>query len=221
VANAQGLKPNHEKEAIMARLKLSANRATRQHDDLGTSTSMELLGNFYPAQEIVATRLDQIRNAVGQYGERVAADRPRESFMIMILVPRGQRRPAGFEAAYRDGSLGTNAWVHEIFKSPVPMPDDDGVRMWGGPNTPFQFAECAPIWPDETPDEFTAPAAGHVGFYGWLRATNARVQRLSQSTYTLLDIATVAGLRAAYAECRHPRSVAQDALRASPRDLAA
>ena len=66
-----------------------------------------------------------------------------------------------------------------------------------------------------------APAAGHVGFYGWLRATNARVQRLSQSTYTLLDIATVAGLRAAYAEGHHPRRVAQDALRASPRDLAA
>lgn len=205
----------------MARLKLSANRATRQHDDLGTSTSMELLGSFYPAQEIVATRLDQIRSAVTRYGECVAVDRPRESFMIMILVPRGQRRPAGFEAAYRDGSLGTNAWVHEILKSPVPMPDDDGVRMWGGPNTPFQLAECAPIWPDENPDEFTAPAAGHIGLYGWLRATNARVQRLSQSTYTLLDIATVAGLRAAYAEGRHPRRVAQDALRASPRVLAA
>ena len=205
----------------MARLRLTANRATRQHDDLGSSTSMELLGNFYPAQDIVATRLDQIRSAVIEYGARVAADRPQESFMVMITVPRGQCRPAGFEVAYREGSLGTNAWMHEIFKRPLPMPDDYGVRMWGGPNTPFQLAECAPVWPDETADEFTAPAAGHVGLYGWLRATNARVQRLSQSTYTLLDIATVADLRAAYAERRHPRSVAQDALRASPRDLAA
>ncbi|MCX2567449.1 hypothetical protein OQ496_13430 [Acetobacter suratthaniensis] len=205
----------------MARLRLSANRATRQHDDLGSSTSMELLGNFYPAQDIVATRLDQIRSAVIEYGARVAADRPQESFMVMITVPRGQRRPAGFEAAYREGSLGTNDWMHEIFKRPLPMPDDYGVRMWGGPHTPFQFADHGSLWPDETPDEFTSPAAGHIGLYGWLRATNARVQRLSQCTHTLLDVATVAELRAAYAARRHPLSVAQDALRASPQALAA
>jgi hypothetical protein len=221
VADAEGLKTNHEKEAIMARLKLSANRATRQHDDLGACTSMELLGSFYPAQEIVVTRLDQIRSAVTEYGARVAADRPRESFMVMITVPHGQRRPAGFEAAYRDGSLGTNAWRHEIFKHPLPMPDDHGVRMWGGPQTPFQFAECTPFWPDETPDEFTHAAAGHMGLYGWLRAANARVQRLSQCTHTVLDVATIAELRAAYAARRHPLSVAQDALRAAPQDLAA
>ncbi|WP_051543385.1 hypothetical protein [Acetobacter papayae] len=182
---------------------------------------MELLGNFYPAQDIVATRLDQIRSAVIEYGARVAADRPQESFMVMITVPRGQRRPAGFEAAYREGSLGTNAWMHEIFKRPLPMPDDYGVRMWGGPHTPFQFVDCAPLWPDETPDEFTGPAAGHIGLYGWLRATNARVQRLSQCTHMLLDVATVAELRAAYAARRHPLNVAQDALRAAPQALAA
>lgn len=205
----------------MARLRLSANRATRQHDDLGTSTSMELLGSFYPAQDIVVTRLDQIPSAVTEYGARVAADRPRESFMIMISVPRGQRRPAGFEAAYRNGSLGTNAWMYEISKCPLPMPDDHGVRMWGGPHTPFQFADCTPLWPDKTPDEFTSPAAGHIGLYGWLRAADARVQRLSQCTHTLLDVATVAELRAAYAARRHPLSVAQDALRATPQALAA
>lgn len=205
----------------MATLRLRANRATRQHDALGASTSMELLGNFYPAQDIVVTRLDQIRSAVTQYGERVAADRPQESFMIMIAVPRGQRRPAGFEAAYRDGSLGTEAWLHEIFKSPLLVSGDYGVRMWGGPNTPFQFAECTPIWPAGTPDEFTSLAAGHIGFYGWLHATNARVQQLSQSTHTLLAVASVAELRAAYAARRHPLSVAQGALHALSQDLAA
>ncbi|MFT8815961.1 MULTISPECIES: hypothetical protein [Acetobacter] len=205
----------------MATLKLSANRATRQHDDLGTSTSMELLGNFYPAQDIVVNRLDQIRSAVTSYGERVAADRPQQSFMIMISVPRGQRRPAGFEAAYRDGSLGTAAWLHEISKNPLLVPGDYGVRMWGGPHTPFQFAECTPVWPAETPDEFTSLTAGHIGLYGWLHATNARVRQLSQSTHTLLDVASVAELRAAYAARRHPLSVAQGALHALSQGLAA
>lgn len=205
----------------MARLILSADRATRTHVRQYCYVNAEMMADFYPVQEITVTTLDQIREAVARYGERVALDRPRESFVITITVPRGQRRPTGFENAYHCGQLGTNVWMHDIFKHPLPMPDDYGVRMWGGPHTPFQFADYAPLWPDETPDEFTSPAAGHIGLYGWLRATNAQVQRLSQCTHMLLDVATVAELRAAYAARRHPLSVAQDALRAAPQALAA
>ncbi|GAB3588599.1 hypothetical protein [Acetobacter peroxydans] len=205
----------------MARLILSAERATLTHIDQHCYVNAEMMADFYPVQEITVTKLDQIREAVARYGERVALDRPRESFVITITVPRGQRRPTGFENAYRRGQLGTYAWTHDIFKHPLPMPGDYGVRMWGGRNRPFQLDKCTPLWPDETPDEFTHAAAGHMGLYGWLRATNARVQRLSQCTHTLLDVATVAELRAAYAARRHPLSVAQDALRASPQDLAA
>ncbi|MFT9161461.1 MAG: hypothetical protein ABF491_14020 [Acetobacter sp.] len=83
----------------MAYLSLHACRATRMHARGGSHTITEMMSDWYPGQEIIATRLDQITGEVAEYDARVAAERPRQSFAILITVPRGQRQPAGFESA--------------------------------------------------------------------------------------------------------------------------
>ncbi|MBO1326200.1 hypothetical protein K2X14_14585 [Acetobacter sp. TBRC 12305] len=205
----------------MAHLILQACLATRMHTRDGSYTITELMSDWYPGQEIIATRLDQIAGEVAQYGARVAAERPHQSFAIVITVPRGQRRPAGFDAAYRSGKLGTDTWLREIIRKPEPCADDYGVASWGTKTTPFQFDGCAPLWPEVTPDPFTDPADGCMGLHGWLRATDARVRKLRPAVASVLEVASLEALRAAYAERRHPMITAQDALRASPQEIAA
>ena len=72
------------------------------------------------------------------------------------------------------GSLMGKVAVEAAALSPVPA-----VADWGGPDTPFQLVGCNPLLPglSRSLDRLWAHAAGHLGFYGWLRVANRRMDR--------------------------------------------
>ena len=64
------------------------------------------------------------------------------------------------------------------------------VASWGGPDWPFQLAgrdairHRAGLNPEH--DRLWDYAGGHLGFYGWLRVVNRRIERVT--TVSLLDL---------------------------------
>lgn len=68
----------------------------------------------YRKTQIEAQGLAGIRAAVQSYGDRFRADYPSASFLVSISIERGQRKPSGFDAANRGGSLGTERWVNAV-----------------------------------------------------------------------------------------------------------
>lgn len=54
------------------------------------------------------------------------------------------------------------------------------VADWGGPDTPFQLIGCNPVRPgvSRSLDRLWTHAGGHLGFYGWLRVVNRRMDRV-------------------------------------------
>ena len=54
------------------------------------------------------------------------------------------------------------------------------VADWGGPDTPFQLVGCNPVRPGvlRSLDRLWTHAGGHLGFYGWLRAANHRMDHV-------------------------------------------
>ena len=105
----------------MASFTLSACPAWRSRDSLGTSiisTPMQRLGT---SQRIEARNLAEISTAVAGFGKQLAAEHPDASFSIAVLIARGGRKPNGFDTAYRDGALGTEAWLE--------LRDRDGNKL--------------------------------------------------------------------------------------------
>ena len=54
------------------------------------------------------------------------------------------------------------------------------VADWGEPDTPFQLVGCNPVRPgtSRSLDRLWTHAGGHLGFYGWLRVVNRRMDRV-------------------------------------------
>ena len=79
-----------------------------------TSTVIEVLGAVLGRTRIEAKSLDAIRVAVAAFGAEVAAQHPGRSFTVSVLVPKGSRKPSGFDAANRSNGLGQEAWMQTV-----------------------------------------------------------------------------------------------------------
>ncbi|KDU94692.1 hypothetical protein HUK81_19000 [Komagataeibacter swingsii] len=113
-------------EFIMPVFALIATPAVRIRSERSTilqALPMEHLG----ARGMTEARtLAEISTAVTLYGERIAAAYPGRSFSITVHIRRGDRKPRGFDAAYRTGALGTDRWVLMVDN------DAEGARILYG-----------------------------------------------------------------------------------------
>lgn len=158
---------------------------------------------------IVADDVAEVARKVQEYGETVTRHAPRCSFGIVIGCERGVRKPTGFETARRHHQLNLERWTHVIHPEPRGHDGEPGVRMWGSGETPFQIDGQAPFWWPAQSDEFVEPAQNHLGFYGWLRAANAAVQRKTHGKRMLLDFTKAEVLRVGYDAHEHPYDVVE------------
>ena len=188
----------------MAQLVLTAYPATRSREAHALSTIMTLQPNWVEREEIIATRLPDITRAVGLYAARVARLRPQTSFSVSILVPRGQRRPAGFQAAYTAGQLGTDAYLRTVVRKPHPHALGAGVVSWGNALTPFQLDGQEPFWPGDALAPFSTAFPDHLGFQGWLACAQGHRDVTCPESAALLSCVPVATLQAAYHRMLHP-----------------
>lgn len=71
----------------------------------------------FPRQTIECTTLASVSAAVEAYGAAAMQAAPSRSFIVVIIVARGSRKMAGFDAAYRSKPyLGTKQWMQTIVK---------------------------------------------------------------------------------------------------------
>lgn len=207
----------------MPTFKLAATPATRLLGKDFVSTQMDLLANVVPPVTVEAKNLTEIAEEILLFGKKVAVERPGVSFRISVIPMKGQRKPRGFDAAYKSGAIYNEAWLHTAIEHPTPHADGPGVRMWGSRFTPFQLDGLAPFGAPVAADEFGAAADGSLGLYGYLRAINALVQRRTDGMQNLLSIVHEVPLRDRYAASVHPLDVAAELLagRLSPTSAAA
>lgn len=78
----------------------------------GRSKVMEIFGKSLRDETVhnIKTVAD-IRTAVGAFGAKVAEAHPDESFMIVVILGRGSRKPAGFDAADNKNGFGQEDFI--------------------------------------------------------------------------------------------------------------
>lgn len=202
---------------------LSAHPARRYERESLTGTQIEYGQKVVPSVCIEARTVPEIAEQARAFGASVFTAAPRVSFLVSVQMARGERKPRGFDVADRAGQFHDADWIHTEVESPVRHVDGPGVRMWGSRFAPFQMDGQEPFWPGAEPDDFTSPADGSVGLYGYLRAINARVQRCTDSWQSLPSLAHEVPLHDRYGARVHPFDVAAELLarRLSPAVIAA
>ena len=83
------------------------------------------------------------------------------------------------------------------------------IACWGGPATAFQLDGQSPIERRPADSRLWDYAAGHLGFYGYLRVANTRI--LHKVGLGLMDLSDRLW-RDSYDERRHPGEVADEAI---------
>lgn len=194
---------------------LNAIPATRTIGRWGASTKSEITTNLVPPRRITATTVPDVANQVIAFGRHVAAECPRQSFVVFARMARGQRKPRGFDAAARAQELNCESWLHVTLEHAVPHADGPGVSSWGSKFTPFCLEGHDPVWPGDGPAFLETTAQHSVGFYGWLRAVAFRLAQLVGEARNPMDICAEGALRTAYGHRRHPFDVAAEAAAAN------
>ena len=77
-----------------------------------TSLLLELFGASLRTETVMISRVHEIAPAVKAFGEHVSAAHPDASFKIIISLPKGQRKPSGFDAAKNAGQFGEDAFMN-------------------------------------------------------------------------------------------------------------
>ncbi|GBQ67962.1 hypothetical protein AA15237_0282 [Komagataeibacter xylinus NBRC 15237] len=98
-------------ESVMPVFALIATPAVHRLSGTGkvlVALPMDHLGNRGMTE---ARTLADLTKAVTLYGDRIATDHPGRSFSIGVHIRRGDRKPRGFDTAYRSGALGTDKWI--------------------------------------------------------------------------------------------------------------
>ena len=93
----------------------------------------------------------------------------------------------------------------------TPAPGSPSVADWGGPETPFRLQGCAEIGraTETGTDPLWTYAAGHLGFYGWLRVASRHAMRTFRCG--VLDLPP-RDWRDAYDGCVPPKEAADIAI---------
>ena len=75
---------------------------------------VELGCTMFGRVQAEAKTLDEVRARVKSFGSGVAAQHPERSFIVLVGVAKGSRKPSGFDAANRRDGLGQEAWMRTI-----------------------------------------------------------------------------------------------------------
>ena len=69
------------------------------------------LSDAPPRRRLTVAGLDGIARAVAEFGRDVQAANPGASFSISVSLPKGQRKPRGFDEAEKAGMFGDHAFL--------------------------------------------------------------------------------------------------------------
>ena len=105
----------------MAKFYLSACPAWRYRDQHGSATISQPISRGGERQPIEARNLAEIKAAVKKHGEALASAHPDVSFSIFVSIAPRERKPNGFDTAYKTNALGTEAWVQERDRNGKPL----------------------------------------------------------------------------------------------------
>jgi hypothetical protein len=81
---------------------------------------IDLLGPSLATEDVLIRTPSDVTAAVKRFGEAVRAAHPNASFKVNVQVPRGQRKPAGFDAAQKAGAFGDRAFLRVENEKPSP-----------------------------------------------------------------------------------------------------
>lgn len=79
-------------------------------------TVLEIMGERLGHDHGEARSLDQINTLVEGFGKRVAEQHPERSFLVLVSVAKGSRKPSGFDAADKRDGFGQDRWMKTIEK---------------------------------------------------------------------------------------------------------
>lgn len=87
----------------------------------GYSTRVtEIMGHEFGREAVVVANVGRIAAAVKAFGQHVLAAHPGQSFAILVGVKRGERKPRGFDAAYRCNGFGQDDFLLVVDRRPAP-----------------------------------------------------------------------------------------------------
>ena len=79
---------------------------------IGDALVLDLLGSLLGQEDITIRKPDEVTPAVRAFGERIRAEHPNASFMVNVSVRKGERKPAGYDAAEKAGLFNDSAFMH-------------------------------------------------------------------------------------------------------------
>ncbi len=86
---------------------------------------LNLFGPSLGREEITICKTQEVAPAVKRFGDRVRSEHPDASFKVIITVAKGNRKPAGFDAARQSGGFGECAFLR--------VEDADGAPVTSAP----------------------------------------------------------------------------------------
>lgn len=93
-------------------IRLTTMPAKKQKGRGYTSLVLDLFGASLGTETITVSRVTEIAPAVKTFGDSIHAAHPEASFRINITLLKGQRKPAGFDAAQNAGQFGEDAFIY-------------------------------------------------------------------------------------------------------------
>lgn len=93
-------------------IRLSANPGRKKVEHGYSSTEIAFcIGGGTPTRTVHVSSLGEITTAVANFGKDVLAANPDASFIILVSVAKGQRKPRGFDAADKARQFGQEAFL--------------------------------------------------------------------------------------------------------------
>lgn len=99
-----------------ATLNLTTMPGSIEHNDGYSCHKFDLFGGSLGRESLVIATVADVRTAVKRFGDRMRADHPDASFAISVTFKKGDRKPRGFDDAYKNGGLGQHTFMHVVDK---------------------------------------------------------------------------------------------------------
>jgi len=101
-------------------LNLSTTPGSIERRDRYSTKTFELLGASLARTSVAVATVADIRIAVQAFGHGVRAAHPDASFLVSILVRKGDRKPRGYDAAYLRNGFGQEDFMRVVDKRTKP-----------------------------------------------------------------------------------------------------
>jgi hypothetical protein len=93
-------------------IRLSANPGRKRVEHGYSSTEIAFrIGGSTPTRTVHVSSLGEISTAVAHFGKDVLAANPEASFILLVSLAKGQRKPRGFDAADKTRQFGQEAFL--------------------------------------------------------------------------------------------------------------